>query len=108
VLETVSHHGDEPRAAGWDGVFAELAQRAFLRLTSTAPWMASMTRFRMDLETARAALTRANQRHQDLQDRHLSREQPATFIGSHEVNVMVAEINALGQAIARTRVSWPS
>jgi hypothetical protein len=61
-----------------------------------------VTRFRMDLETARAALTRANQRLRDLDEAQpLSRDQLSAYIGNREVNVMVAEINDLGQSIAR-------
>jgi len=64
------------------------------------PVTASVTRLRMDLETARAALARANQRLCDLEDQDLSREQLSTFIGRHGVSALVAEVNALGQAIA--------
>jgi phosphotransferase system IIB component len=64
------------------------------------PVTAAVTRLRMDLETARAALTRANQRLRDLEGQDLSREQLAAFIGNHGVNSLVAEVNALGQAIA--------
>ena len=38
------------------------------------PVTAAVTRLRMDLETARAALTRANQRLRDLENQDLSRE----------------------------------
>jgi hypothetical protein len=44
---------------------------------------AAVTRLRMDLETARAALARASQRLRDLEDQSLSREQLLTFIGNH-------------------------
>jgi hypothetical protein len=63
------------------------------------PVTAAVTRLRMDLETARAALTRANQRLRDLEDQDLSREQLSTFIANHGVNSLVAEVNALGQTI---------
>ncbi len=69
------------------------------------PVVTAVFRFRMDLETARAALTRANQRLRDLDDQDalepLSREQRSTYIGNREVNVIVAEINDLGQTVAR-------
>jgi hypothetical protein len=64
------------------------------------PVIAAVTRLRMDLETARAALARANQRLRDLEDQDLSREQLSAFIGDHGVDSLVAEVNALGQAIA--------
>lgn len=64
------------------------------------PVTAAVTRLRMELETARAALARASQRLRDLEDQDLSREQLSTFIGNHGVNSLVAEVNALGQAIA--------
>ena len=64
------------------------------------PVTAAVTRLRMDLETARAALTRANQRLHDLESQNLSREQLSTFIANHEVNSLVAEVNALAQTIA--------
>jgi hypothetical protein len=64
------------------------------------PVTAAVTCLRMDLETARAALTRAGQRLRDLEDQDLSREQLSTFIANHGVNSLVAEINALGQTIA--------
>jgi hypothetical protein len=64
------------------------------------PVIAAVTRLRMDLETARAALARASQRLRDLEDQHLSREQLSAFIGNHGVDSLVAEVNALGQAIA--------
>jgi hypothetical protein len=64
------------------------------------PVTAAVTRLRMDLETARAALTRASQRLGDLEGQDLSREQLSTFIANHGVNSLVAEVNALGQAIA--------
>lgn len=63
------------------------------------PVTAAVTRLRMDLETARAALARANQRLHDLEDQDLTREQLMTFIGSHGVNSLVAEVNVLGQTI---------
>lgn len=65
------------------------------------PVIAAVTRLRMDLETARAALARANQRLRDLEDQDLTREQLLTFIGNHGVNSLVAEVVDLGQAIAR-------
>jgi hypothetical protein len=64
------------------------------------PVTAAVTRLRMDLETARAALTRASQRLRDLEDQDLSREQLSTFIANQGVNSLVAEVNALGQTIA--------
>jgi hypothetical protein len=64
------------------------------------PVIAAVTRLRMDLETARAALARANQRLHDLEDQDLTREQLLTFIGNHGVNSLVAEVNALGHTIA--------
>lgn len=64
------------------------------------PVTAAVTRLRMDLETARAALTRANQRLRDLESQNLSREQLSTFIANHGVNSLVAEVNALAQTIA--------
>ena len=64
------------------------------------PVTAEITRLRMDLETARAALTRASQRLRDLEDQDLSREQLSAFIDNHGVNSLVAEVNALGQIIA--------
>ena len=64
------------------------------------PVTAAVMRLRMDLETARAALARASQRLRDLEDQDLSREQLSTFIGNHGVTSLVAEVNALGQAIA--------
>ena len=64
------------------------------------PVTAAVTRLRMDLETARAALTRASQRLRDLEGQDLSREQLSTFIANHGVNSLVAEVNALGQTIA--------
>jgi len=64
------------------------------------PVTAAVTRLRMDLETARAALARASQRLRDLENQDLSREQLSTFIGNLEVNSLVAEVNALGQIIA--------
>ncbi len=64
------------------------------------PVTAAVTRLRMDLETARAALTRASQRLRDLEDQDLSREQLSTFIANHGVSSLVAEVNALGQIIA--------
>ncbi len=64
------------------------------------PVTAAVTRLRMDLETARAALARANQRLHDLEDQDLSRGQLLTFIGNHGVNSLVAEVNVLGQTIA--------
>jgi hypothetical protein len=64
------------------------------------PVTAAVTRLRMDLETARAALTRANQRLRDLEDQDLSRDHLSAFIGNLGVNSLVAEINALGQTIA--------
>jgi hypothetical protein len=64
------------------------------------PVTAAVTRLRMDLETARAALARADQRLRDLEDQDLTREQLLTFIGSHGVNSLVAEVNVLGQIIA--------
>ena len=64
------------------------------------PVTAAVTRLRMDLETARAALTRASQRLRDLVDQDLSREQLSTFIANQGVNSLVAEVNALGQTIA--------
>jgi hypothetical protein len=74
-------------------------------MRTSDPVLTAVVRFRMDLETARAALTRANRRLSDLdgQDKlePLSREQLSTFIGDHDVNLIVAEINDLGQAIAR-------
>ncbi len=66
----------------------------------TDPVTAAVMRLRMDLETARAALARASQRLRDLEDQDLSREQLSTFIGNHGVTSLVAEVNALGQAIA--------
>ncbi len=65
------------------------------------PVTTAVTRLRMDLETARAALTRASQRLRDLEGQDLSREQLSTFIANHGVNSLVAEVNALGQTIAR-------
>jgi hypothetical protein len=62
---------------------------------------AAVTRLRMDLETARAALARASQRLRDLEDQGLSREQLLTFIGNHGVNSLVAEASVLGQTIAQ-------
>jgi hypothetical protein len=64
------------------------------------PVTAAVTRLRMDLETARAAVARADQRLRDLEDQDLTREQLLTFIGSHGVNSLVAEVNVLGQIIA--------
>ncbi len=64
------------------------------------PVTAAVTRLRMDLETARAALTRASQRLRDLEGQDLSREQLSTFIANHGVNSLVAEVNALAQTIA--------
>lgn len=64
------------------------------------PVTAAIMRLRMDLETARAALTRASQRLRDLEDQDLSREQLSTFIDDHGVNSLVADVNALGRAIA--------
>jgi hypothetical protein len=65
------------------------------------PVTAAVTRLRMDLETARAALARANQRLRDLEGQDLSREQLLTFIGNNGVNSLVAEVNVLGQTIAQ-------
>jgi hypothetical protein len=65
------------------------------------PVTAAVTRLRMDLETARAALARANQRLRDLEDQDLSREQLSAFIGNHGVNSLVAEVNDLLQTITR-------
>ena len=65
------------------------------------PVTAAVTRLRMDLETARAALARANQRLHDLEGQDLSREQLLTFIGNNGVNSLVAEVNVLGQTIAQ-------
>ncbi len=65
------------------------------------PVIAAVTRLRMDLETARAALARASQRLRDLEDQDLSREQLSAFVGNQEVISLVAEVNVLGQAIAR-------
>jgi len=65
------------------------------------PVTAAVTRLRMDLETARAALARANQRLRDLEGQDLSREQLLTFIGNQGVNSLVAEVNVLGQTIAQ-------
>jgi hypothetical protein len=90
--------GTTPSSAG-------LAAEEAIGMNASDPVAAAVTRFRMDLETARAALTRAHQRHRDLADGDLSREQLATFIGGHEVTVIVAEINALGQAIAQRLAS---
>jgi hypothetical protein len=64
------------------------------------PVTASVMRLRMDLETARAALTRADQRLHDLEGQDLSREQLAAFIDNHGVNSLVAEVNVLAQTIA--------
>jgi hypothetical protein len=64
------------------------------------PVTAAVTRLRMDLETARAALARASQRLRDLENQDLSREQLSTFICNHGVSSLVAEVNALGQTIA--------
>jgi hypothetical protein len=64
------------------------------------PVTAAVMRLRMDLETARAALERASQRLRDLEDQDLSSEQLSTFIGNHGVTSLVAEVTALGQAIA--------
>jgi hypothetical protein len=64
------------------------------------PVTASVMRLRMDLETARAALTRADQRLGDLEGQDLSREQLAAFIDNHGVSSLVAEVNALAQTIA--------
>lgn len=64
------------------------------------PVIAAVARLRMDLETARTVLARASQRLRDLEDQDLSREQLSAFIGDHGVNSLVAEVNALGQAIA--------
>jgi hypothetical protein len=65
------------------------------------PVTAAVTRLRMDLETARAALARADQRLRDLEGQDLSREQLLTFIGNNGVNSLVAEVNVLGQTIAQ-------
>ena len=63
------------------------------------PVTAAITRLRMDLETARAALTRASQRLRDLESQDLSREQLAAFIDNNGVNSLVAEVNTLAQTI---------
>jgi hypothetical protein len=65
------------------------------------PVTAAVTRLRMDLETARAALARASQRLRDLEDQDLTREQLLTFIGNNGVSSLVAEVNVLGQSIAQ-------
>lgn len=64
------------------------------------PVTAAVTRLRMELETARAALARASQRLRDLENQDLPGEQLSAFIGDHGVNSLVAEVNALGQTIA--------
>jgi hypothetical protein len=64
------------------------------------PVIATVTRLRMDLETARAALARAHQRLGDLEGQDLSREQLSAFIGNHGLDSLVAEVVNLGQAIA--------
>lgn len=61
------------------------------------PVTAAVTRPRMDLETAMAALVRANQRLRDVEDQDLSRGQLSTFISNHGVNSLVAEVDALGR-----------
>jgi hypothetical protein len=64
------------------------------------PVTAAVTRLRMDLETARAALARANQRLRDLENQDLSREQLSTYIANHGVNSLVKDVIDLGQTIA--------